>query len=29
MIEMDMPKIEFMENDEKSYAKIVAEPLEK
>ena len=29
MIEMDMPKIEVVENDEKSYAKIVVEPLEK
>ena len=29
MIEMDMPKIEVEENEEKSYAKIVVEPLEK
>ena len=29
MIEMDMPKIEVVENDAKSYAKIVVEPLEK
>ena len=29
MIEMDMPKIEVTENDTKSYAKIVVEPLEK
>ncbi len=29
MIEMDMPKIEVSENEEKSYAKIVVEPLEK
>jgi len=29
MIEMDMPKIEVTENEEKSYAKIVVEPLEK
>ena len=29
MIEMDMPKIEGEENEEKSYAKIVVEPLEK
>ena len=29
MIEMDMPKIEVMEDEAKSYAKIVVEPLEK
>ena len=29
MIEMDMPKIEVSENDARSYAKIVVEPLEK
>lgn len=29
MIEMDMPKIEVTENEEKSYARIVVEPLEK
>ena len=29
MIEMDMPKIEVEENEDKSYAKIVVEPLEK
>ena len=29
MIEMDMPKIEVEENESKSYAKIVVEPLEK
>ncbi len=29
MIEMDMPKIEVTENDAKSYAKVVVEPLEK
>ena len=29
MIEMDMPKIEVEENEEKSYAKVVVEPLEK
>ena len=29
MIEMDMPKIEVEENEAKSYAKIVVEPLEK
>lgn len=29
MIEMDMPKIEVEENEERSYAKIVVEPLEK
>ena len=29
MIEMDMPKIEVTENEAKSYAKIVVEPLEK
>ncbi len=29
MIEMDKPKIEVVENEEKSYAKIVVEPLEK
>ncbi len=29
MIEMDMPRIEVEENDAKSYAKIVVEPLEK
>ncbi len=29
MIEMDMPRIEVTENEEKSYAKIVVEPLEK
>lgn len=29
MIEMDMPKIEVEENEEKSYAKIIVEPLEK
>ena len=29
MIEMDMPKIEVTENEEKSYAKFVVEPLEK
>ena len=28
MIEMDMPKLEVLENDD-SYAKIVCEPLEK
>ncbi len=29
MIEMDMPKIEVTENEEKSHAKVVVEPLEK
>ncbi len=29
MIEMDMPKIEVTENEDKSYAKILVEPLEK
>lgn len=29
MIEMDMPRIEVEENEAKSYAKIVVEPLEK
>ena len=29
MIEMDMPKIDVTENEERSYAKIVVEPLEK
>ncbi len=29
MIEMDMPKIEVEENEDRSYAKIVVEPLEK
>ena len=29
MIEMDMPKIDVEENESKSYAKIVVEPLEK
>ena len=29
MIEMDMPKIEVMESEDKSYAKVVVEPLEK
>ncbi len=29
MIEMDMPKIEVTENEERSYARIVVEPLEK
>lgn len=29
MIEMDMPKIEVTENEDKSYAKVVVEPLEK
>ncbi len=29
MIEMDMPKIEVTENEEKSYARVVVEPLEK
>lgn len=29
MIEMDMPKIEVEENEDKSYAKVVVEPLEK
>ncbi len=29
MIEMDMPKIEVVENEDRSYAKVVVEPLEK
>ncbi len=29
MIEMDMPKIEVEENDDRAYAKVVVEPLEK
>ena len=29
MIEMDMPRIDVEENEAKSYAKIVVEPLEK
>ena len=29
MIEMDMPKIDVTENEERSYAKIVVEPPEK
>ena len=29
MIEMDMPKIEVTENEDRSYARVVVEPLEK
>ena len=29
MIEMDMPKIEVAESDDRAYAKVVVEPLEK
>ena len=29
MIEMDMPKIEVVESEDQSYAKVVVEPLEK